>query len=233
MEDYNAKLLENYQLGQAKEKLKQNIKEKGIVIAQHNILKVDSFVNHQVDPLLAQQIGLEFAKIFKEKQITKVLTIEASGITFALMTSLYLNVPTIFAKKTKPLTMSATTTVTATATATNDNTTTTTTNASTSGVYTAMVKSYTKNQIYEVCVGEKYLTSDDRVLIIDDFLASGNAINGLITICDKSKAKVCGVGIVIEKLFQSGRKICKEKEIPLESLIVIEKFENGGVVFKE
>ena len=150
------------------ELLKNLIQEKGIVINE-NILKVDSFLNHQVDPNLMKEIGKNFANYFKNKNITKVLTIESSGIAPALMTALELNVPLVVLKKQLPSTIKE-------------------------GFYQTEVMSFTKNNIYSLTVSKKYLNKDDNILIIDDFLANGEAASGVIKIADEANAKVNGIG---------------------------------------
>src|SRR5690606_38274570 len=143
-------------------------------------LKVDSFLNHQIDPVLMQQIGEEFAFRFENDQITKVLTLESSGIAPSVMTALRLEVPTVFARKRKSLTLI-------------------------DHLYSAEVYSYTKQETNTISVSKDYITSDDVVLIIDDFLANGQAALGLIDLVEQSGAALAGVGIVIEKGFQKGR----------------------------
>ncbi|OCL26647.1 xanthine phosphoribosyltransferase [Orenia metallireducens] len=187
------------------ELLKTKIKEDGKLIGS-NILKVDSFLNHQIDPELMAEIGKEFARRFEQEDITKVLTIEASGIAVALMVGLELGVPVLFAKKKKASTMDG-------------------------KVYTGKVKSFTKNQVYDISVSSKYLNEGDNVLIIDDFLAMGQASQGLIEIVENSQAKLAGVGIVIEKGFQPGGKQLRKQGIRVESLAIIESLEDNQIIF--
>lgn len=189
------------------ERLKQKIVNEGKVLS-NSVLKVDSFLNHQIDPELMQGIGEEFVSRFKDAGITKVLTLESSGIAPSVMTALRLGVPTVFARKRKSLTLI-------------DN------------LYSAEVYSYTKRESSTISVSMDYIKSDDVVLIIDDFLANGQAAQGLIDMVEQSGATLAGVGIVIEKGFQNGRKIIEEQGIRVESLAVISSLENGKVTFKE
>ncbi len=171
-----------------------------------DILKVDSFLNHQMDIPLLNEIGKEFKRRFKDKKITKILTIEASGIGIACIAAQYFHVPVVFAKKSESRNLDK-------------------------EVYEASVKSFTKNKAYKVKISKKYLTPQDHVLIIDDFLASGQAIIGLKDIIDQADAKLEGVGIVIEKSFQNGSKIIKKDGIHLESLAIIKSIENNKIIF--
>ncbi|MBU5466237.1 xanthine phosphoribosyltransferase [Virgibacillus sp. MSJ-26] len=189
------------------ERLKQKIVNEGKVLSA-SVLKVDSFLNHQIDPELMQGIGEEFVSRFKDDGITKILTLESSGIAPSVMTALQLGVPTVFARKRKSLTLI-------------DN------------LYSAEVYSYTKRESSTISVSMDYIKNDDVVLIIDDFLANGQAAQGLIHMVEQSGATLAGVGIVIEKGFQSGRKIIEEQGIRVESLAVISSLENGKVTFKE
>ncbi len=156
------------------------IKTDGIALNE-DVLKVDSFLNHQIDPVLMKNIGDEFAKHFKDLNITKVFTIESSGIAPALMTSLKLNIPLVVLKKQLPNTLI-------------------------DGYYSVPVKSFTKNSIYNLTLSKKYISKDDNILIIDDFLAYGEATLGVINIIKEAHANIAGIGIVIEKSFQPGRK---------------------------
>ena len=187
--------------------LEERILKDGYVLGE-NILKVDSFLTHQVDLNLMKEIGKVFADKFAAAGITKVVTIEASGIAPALYTSDALGVPMIFAKKSKNITM-------------ND------------GILTAEVYSFTKQAFNTVSIASKYLSENDKVLIVDDFLANGQAAKGLIEIVEQAGAKVEAVGIVIEKSFQDGRGLLEKIGIPVFSLARLERFENGQVVFKE
>ena len=189
------------------ETLEARILKDGYVLGE-NILKVDSFLTHQVDLHLMKEIGEVFAAKFKNAGITKVVTIEASGIAPALYTADALEVPMIFAKKSKNITMNE-------------------------GILTAEVFSFTKQVTNTVSIAGKYLSEKDKVLIVDDFLANGQAAKGLVEIVEQAGAKVEAVGIVIEKSFQDGRRLLEEAGIPVFSLARLERFENGKVVFKE
>ena len=189
------------------ETLEARILKDGYVLGD-NILKVDSFLTHQVDLHLMKEIGDVFAKKFQDAGITKVVTIEASGIAPALYTADALGVPMIFAKKSKNITMNE-------------------------GILTAEVFSFTKQVTNTVSIAGKYLSEKDKVLIVDDFLANGRAAKGLVEIVEQAGAKVEAVGIVIEKSFQEGRGLLEEAGIPVFSLARLERFENGKVVFKE
>ena len=189
------------------ETLEARILKDGYVLGE-NILKVDSFLTHQVDLHLMKEIGDVFAARFKNAGITKVVTIEASGIAPALYTADALGVPMIFAKKSKNITMNE-------------------------GILTAEVFSFTKQVTNTVSIAGKYLSEKDKVLIVDDFLANGRAAKGLVEIVEQAGAKVEAVGIVIEKSFQEGRGLLEEAGIPVFSLARLERFENGKVVFKE
>mgnify|MGYP001611758541 CR=1 FL=1 len=187
--------------------LKDRIIKDGVVI-ENRILKVDSFLNHQMDVKLFNEIGKEFKKRFKNQHITKILTIESSGIAIAIIAAQYFNVPVVFAKKTAGSNMNSLT-------------------------YEAKVYSFTKDIEYTIKVSKEYINKGDKILIIDDFLASGSAVSGLMEIVLKGGASVCGVGIVIEKFFQNGRDTIIKKGIQLESLVVIENMKNGKVIFRE
>jgi len=187
------------------ELLKQRILEDGYLIGD-SILKVDSFLNHQLDPELIKEMGREFAGKFANQGITRILTVEASGIAVALMVGLELGVPVVFAKKKQPATF-------------------------VEDIYTADVYSFTKKEKVSICVSKRYLTPQDKILIIDDFLAMGAASRGLVSIVEQSKAELVGVGIVIEKAFQPGGQELREKGIRVESLARIGAFENGQIVF--
>lgn len=189
------------------EELKQKIVNEGKVLSD-SVLKVDSFLNHQIDPVLMQGVGEAFASRFKDKRITKVLTLESSGIAPSVMTALRLGVPTVFARKRKSLTLI-------------------------DHLYSAEVYSYTKQETNTISISKDYITSDDVVLIIDDFLANGQAAKGLIRMVEQSGAAIAGVGIVIEKGFQNGRRVIEEQGVGVESLAIIASLENGKVTFKE
>ncbi|HGD4365485.1 xanthine phosphoribosyltransferase [Streptococcus agalactiae] len=187
--------------------LEERILKDGDVLGE-NILKVDSFLTHQVDFELMQEIGKVFADKYKEAGITKVVTIEASGIAPAVYAAQALGIPMIFAKKAKNITM-------------------------TEGILTAEVYSFTKQVTSQVSIVSRFLSNDDTVLIIDDFLANGQAAKGLLEIIGQAGAKVAGIGIVIEKSFQDGRDLLEKTGVPVTSLARIKAFENGRVVFAE
>lgn len=185
--------------------LKKRILKDG-TISNGNILRVDSFLNHQIDVDLLNEMGKELKRRFENEKITKILTIEVSGIAIASIAAQYFKVPVVFAKKHQGIN-------------------------SDPDSYEANVFSYTKKQTYSIKVSKKYLKENDSFLIIDDFLASGSAVSGLIDIVHQAKAKVSGIGIAIEKNFQEGRQIVEEKNIHLESLAVIKSIENGVLEF--
>lgn len=189
------------------EELKTRIKEVGTVLPG-NVLKVDAFLNHQIDAGLMQRIGQAFAERFAAAGITKVWTVESSGIAPAVMTGLALGVPVIFARKHKSLTLNE-------------------------GLYTAEVYSYTKQVANKITIAQKYVAPDDKVLIIDDFLANGQAVSGLLAIAEQAGVTVAGAGIVIEKTFQPGRSALEKQGIPVVSLAKIKSLANGQVEFAE
>ncbi len=188
-------------------KLEERILRDGQVLGE-NILKVDSFLTHQVDFSLMKEIGQVFAEAVKDAGITKVVTIEASGIAPAVYVAEALGLPMIFAKKAKNITM-------------------------TEGILTADVYSFTKQVTSTVSIAGKFLNSDDKVLIIDDFLANGQAAKGLITIIEQAGAQVEAVGIVIEKSFQGGRQLLETAGYRVLSLARIAGFDKGKIVFTE
>ncbi|WP_242634594.1 xanthine phosphoribosyltransferase [Bacillus timonensis] len=187
------------------ELLQQKILNEGTVLSDH-VLKVDAFLNHQIDPQLMVEVGKEFARRFQNDRITKVLTLESSGIAPAMMAALELGVPVIFARKRKSLTL------------VND-------------LLTASVYSFTKKETNEISVSQKFLEPTDNVLIIDDFLANGQAALGLASIVELAGAKTAGIGIVIEKSFQNGGKLLRNKGFKVESLARIQSLEGGKVTF--
>ncbi|MNS04606.1 Xanthine phosphoribosyltransferase [compost metagenome] len=187
--------------------LRDKVMQEGIVLSDQ-VLKVDSFLNHQMDPVLMKEVGREFTRRFAGEQITKVLTIESSGIAPAIMTALELGVPMIFARKNKSLTL-------------RDN------------ILVEKVYSFTKKETNEITVSKKFLCREDRVLIIDDFLANGEAAFGLARIVEQIGAKVAGIGIVIEKAFQPGGRLLQEAGYQVESLVRVASLENGTVTFAE
>ena len=172
------------------------------------ILKVDSFVNHQVDPLLMYACGKEFAQRFASVGATKVLTAEISGIAPALTTAIHLGLPVVYARKTKPITMP-------------------------DQVYLTLAPSHTKGRMVELIVSPEYLANGEKVLIIDDFLASGQTILGLVRLAEASGSRVVGIGALIEKLFEGGREALKPVGVQIESLACITAMEGDKVVFGE
>lgn len=189
------------------EELVKRIQQDGDVLGD-GVLKVDSLINHQVDPLLMKQMGELFAKVFAERNITKVVTIESSGIAPAIFCALQLGVPMIFARKSKSLTMNE-------------------------ELLTASVYSFTKQVTSTISISRKFLNETDNVLIIDDFLANGQAAKGLIELCQQAGASVEGVGILIEKSFQDGRQLLEKMGLEVVSLARIESLKNGEVTFIE
>ncbi len=175
-----------------------------------NVLKVDNFLNHQMDIYILDQIGEEFKKRFADKNITKILTIEASGIAIAASVARCFNVPFVFAKKSKSVNIDP-------------------------EVYSATVESFTHKCVNQVIVSKKFLNAKDRVLIIDDFLANGCALKGLISITEEAGAVVEGIGIAIEKGFQSGGDSIRKMGYALESLAIIESMDDktGTVTFRK
>lgn len=187
--------------------LKEKIIQEGKVLSE-NVLKVDTFLNHQIDPILMQAIGEEFASRFANAGITKIVTIESSGIAPSMFAGIVLGVPVVFARKRKSLTLS-------------DN------------LFTSKVHSFTKNETNDISISRNFVNEDDVVLIIDDFLANGQAVLGLLDIVEQANAKTAGVGIVIEKGFQTGGKIVRDLGVRVESLANIKSLENGKVEFFE
>ena len=185
--------------------LEQKILSEGIVLSDE-VLKVDAFLNHQIDPVMMQLIGKEFAARFKDAGITKIITIEASGIAPAIMAGLELGVPVIFARKYQSLTLK-------------------------DDLYRSKVFSFTKQTESTIAISNKHISSVDKALVIDDFLANGQAALGLIDLIHQAKAEVVGVGIVIEKSFQPGRDILLEKGYRVESLARVKSLANGTVEF--
>lgn len=189
--------------------LEERILKDGIV-KEGNVLKVDSFLNHQMDPEIFDKMGAEFKKRFSEKPINKILTIEASGIGIACTVATHFKVPVVFAKKALSINIDG-------------------------EVYIAEVESFTHKCINQVIVSKKFLTSDDHVLIIDDFLANGCALQGLISIVNQAGATVEGIGIAIEKGFQVGGQIIRNLGFQLESLAIVDSlnYETGEITFRK
>ena len=188
--------------------LKDRIRKDG-KIKEGNVLKVDSFLNHQMDIKLFQEIGKEFKRRFEGEEITKILTIEASGIGIACVAAEVFDVPVVFAKKTQTKNIAG-------------------------DVYTTKVESFTHGRVYDIIVSREFLGKGDKVLLIDDFLANGKALEGLAELVKKSGAELVGAGVVIEKGFQVGGDIIRSKGIHLESLAIVESMDEktGEVVFR-
>ncbi|WP_411842564.1 xanthine phosphoribosyltransferase [Salinicoccus sp. HZC-1] len=185
--------------------LKDRILSEGTALSE-SVLKVDNFLNHQVDPQLMHEIGREFKERFENKNITKILTLESSGIAPSVMAGLLMDVPVIFARKRQSLTL-------------------------TDGLLTSEVYSFTKQETNKISVAHKFLQKDDTVLIIDDFLANGKAAEALIDLVDQAGSTIAGIGIVIEKSFQDGGRILREKGYHVESLARIENLAEGKIEF--
>ena len=189
--------------------LKDRIRKDG-KIKEGNVLKVDSFLNHQMDVKLFQEIGKEFKRRFADEEITKILTIEASGIGIACVAAEVFDVPVVFAKKNQTKNIAG-------------------------DVYTTKVESFTHGRVYDIIVSKEFLGKGDKVLLIDDFLANGKALEGLAELVTKSGAELVGAGVVIEKGFQVGGDIIRSKGIHLESLAIVESMDEktGEVVFRD
>ncbi|MDO5350214.1 MAG: xanthine phosphoribosyltransferase [Lachnospiraceae bacterium] len=188
--------------------LKDRIRRDGIVKAG-NVLKVDSFLNHQMDIKLFEAIGREFKRRFADAEVNKILTIEASGIGIACVVAQSFDVPVVFAKKTQTKNIAG-------------------------EVYTTKVESFTHGRIYDIIVSKKFLGKGDKVLLIDDFLANGKALEGLVQLVEDSGAELVGAGIVIEKGFQVGGDALRFKGIRIESLAIVDSMdeETGTIVFR-
>ncbi|MCI8947064.1 MAG: xanthine phosphoribosyltransferase [Lachnospiraceae bacterium] len=188
--------------------LEDRIRRDGRVKAG-NVLKVDSFLNHQLDIDLYNEMGKEFRRLFPSDNITKLLTIEASGIGIACIAAQYFHVPVVFAKKSQSINLDG-------------------------SVYAARVQSFTHGRIYDVIVSEKFLSPADHVLILDDFLANGCAVSGLIELVESAGASIEGVGIAVEKGFQEGGRLLREKGIRVESLAIVESMDadTGEIRFR-
>ena len=189
--------------------LKDRIRKDG-KIKEGNVLKLDSFLNHQMDVKLFQEIGKEFKRRFADEEITKILTIEASGIGIACVAAEVFDVPVVFAKKTQTKNIAG-------------------------DVYTTKVESFTHGRVYDIIVSKEFLGKGDKVLLIDDFLANGKALEGLAELVTKSGAELVGAGVVIEKGFQVGGDSIRSKGIHLESLAIVESMDEktGEVVFRD
>lgn len=186
--------------------LEDKIRTDGVVRAG-NILKVDSFLNHQIDPFLLREIAKEFNRIFGGLPLTKILTIEASGIAIAAACAMEMGIPLVFAKKAQSKNLDG-------------------------KVYTTPVHSYTHGRDYDIMVSHRFLGPEDHVLVIDDFLAMGSALDGLLEVVNQSGAICEGVGIVIEKGFQPGGKMLRDTGVNLHSLAIIDSMDESGIVFR-
>ncbi len=173
-----------------------------------NVLKVDSFLNHQMDIGLFAEIGKEFKRRFADCDINKILTIEASGIGIACIVAQYFNVPVVFAKKNPTKNIAG-------------------------EVYTSRVESFTHGKVYDIIVSRRFLTSEDRVLIIDDFLANGCALKGLIELVNGAGAALVGAGIVIEKGFQEGGQLIRDMGVRVESLAIVDAMDDHSITFRD
>lgn len=189
--------------------LEERIRKDGVV-KPGNVLKVDSFLNHQMDVELFNEMGKEFKRLFADRPINKILTIEASGIGIACVVAQHFNVPVVFAKKAKSINLDG-------------------------EMLSTKIESFTHKRVYDVIVSKKFLNADDHVLVIDDFLANGCAVEGLIDLIQGAGATIEGVGIAIEKGFQRGGDILREKGLRVESLAILESMndETGEIVFRE
>lgn len=185
--------------------LKDRIMKDGKCFAG-GVLKVDSFINHQMDPMLMQSMAKEFVRRFSGKQINKILTVEASGIAPAIMVGYLMQLPVVFAKKQKPLTME--------------------------NMLVTEVFSFTKNKSYTICASKDYINEGDKILFIDDFLANGNAGLGMIDLAKQAGAEIVGMGFLIEKAFQKGREKLSHSGIQIESLAIIENLDNCQIKLK-
>lgn len=188
--------------------LEDRIRKDGLV-KEGNVLKVDSFLNHQLDIELYNEMGKEFRRLFPDDKITKILTIEASGIGIACIAAQYFHVPVVFAKKSQSINLDG-------------------------EVYATKIESFTHKRVYDVIVSKKYLSEDDNVLIIDDFLANGCAVAGLIDLVQSAGAKIAGVGIAVEKGFQEGGSLLRSKGVRVESLAIVDSMDasTGEILFR-
>ena len=184
--------------------LEERIREDGVV-KEGNVLKVDSFLNHQMD----NEMGKEWARLFADRPVTKILTVEASGIGIACVAAQHFHVPVVFAKKTQSLNIDG-------------------------EVYSTKIQSFTHKKIYDVIVSKKFIKPEDHILIIDDFLANGCALEGLLQIVEDAGATVEGIGIAVEKGFQKGGDLIREKGVRVESLAIVESMDaaTGEIVFR-
>ncbi|MFD0962191.1 xanthine phosphoribosyltransferase [Paenibacillus chungangensis] len=188
------------------EKLKQRIMEQSSVLS-NDVLRMDAIINQQVDPALTMEMGHEFANRYAEDGITKVVTVESSGIPAAFTTAYVLGVPLVFARRKKTLIADP-------------------------DVYCERVPSFTKGIVTDIMISKPFLSKEDRILFIDDIIANGDAARGLIRIIERSGATLAGIGIVVEKAFQAGGKLLREQGIRVESLVQIASLDNGEITFK-
>lgn len=204
-------VIKNYMYENAKEEVMQLLKDRILkdgTVKPGNILKVDSFINHQMDIPFINELGKEFKARFADCNITKVLTIEASGIGIAAITAQYFNVPMVFAKKAQSLNLDG-------------------------EMLTTKVESFTHKKVYDVILSKKFISPDDHVLIIDDFLANGCALLGLIDLVQNAGATIEGAGIVIEKGFQDGGQKIRKSGIRLESLAIVDSMSDDSLTFRD
>lgn len=188
------------------ELLKKRILEDGKCFPG-GILKVDSFINHQMDPVLMKSIAIEFVRRFAGDRFNKVMTIEASGIAPAIMVGYLMELPVVFTKKKQPKTME--------------------------NMISTTIRSFTKDREYQVCISKDFLTPDDRILFIDDFLANGNAANGMIDLIDQAGAELVGMGFIIEKAFQKGGDLLRSRYVHVESLAIIDSLDDCRIKIRE
>lgn len=186
--------------------LKERITNEGRNLG-NGILKVDGFINHQVDPILMDECGRELANRFQNISATKVLTAEISGIAPAFTTAMHMGLPLVYARKNKPITMP-------------------------DQVYLTVTPSHTKGRSVELIISPEYLTSNEQILIIDDFLATGATILGLVRLAETAGAKIVGVGALIEKSFEKGRKALEKLQVPVESLACIRSMDGDKIIFE-
>lgn len=189
------------------EELKKKIITEGKALNEE-VLKVDAFLNHQIDPVLMKQIGEEFAERYRDAGITKIVTLESSGIAPSLMTGMELGVEVVVARKRKSLTLQE-------------------------GLLSAEVYSFTKQEKSTICISSEFIHDTDCVLIIDDFLANGQAALGLMNLVEQTKATIEGIGVIIEKQFQHGGKNLRNKGVRVDALAQIERLEKGKVIFTD
>ncbi|MBP2001260.1 xanthine phosphoribosyltransferase [Paenibacillus shirakamiensis] len=189
------------------ESLKKRILEEGVVVSDQ-VLKLDGLLNHQVDPQLTMDMGKEFARMFREDGVTRVVTVESSGIAIAFATAFELGVPLVFARRKKTLLADP-------------------------DALCERVPSFTKGIVTDILLSRQYISENDRILFIDDIIANGDAARGLVRIIQRSGAELVGVGIVVEKSFQAGAKAIREQGIRLESLVKITSLDGGSIAFED